>query len=706
MDARRRFTLLTVVVALAVGGLFLIEAALTAPWLQVQASAMKPALVSSSTAATTPLEKAYEHLTAVMDRCHLTFDVYTDVGSGCNHFMVRARFNNSSAIDDAYTGTVHSGATSISNTFYGTGSTWDGWSFQNGVLLSGSNQPLPNWGTYPNAGYDLSGATALTFWARGDKGGERVEFFTFAINTGAYHNSAPKRTTYVTLTNTWRLYTITLTGLDLHYIIDGFGWTAVGTQNGSQPITFYLDDIRFDKPHLNDLHFLRSYETLTGDLPFDNQFRNVAYVYDNALALIAYVKHGDWSRAKLLADAFVYAQQHDRFYMDGWLRNAYQDGDLALPPGWNPVGAARLSGYLDPSKQWREDPDQVGTSTGNVAWAMIALLNYYEARGGAEYLSATINLGNWIISNTYATQGAGGYTGGYVGDEAGAVKQLWKSSEHNLDIYVAFARLFQITGDPTWQDYAQHAKNFVDAMNPDGQYYRTGTTIDGVTLNESVIPLDTQSWSLLAQGVTTKTLAAIATAEISHTAVYSGFEGFDFNTDKDAPWPEGTGQMDVVYWVMGETTKAQHYLAELRDMQTLANNSNGKGIVASVSPTLTTGFGWEYYNRLHVGATAWFAFAEQKYNPYYSPLHANFTFATVGLPALTVAFSNTSAGGYSASTWSFGDGMTSALTNPVHTYSAARVYTVALTVSGLPGVDSATTVVNIKHYVFLPLIRK
>ena len=285
-------------------------------------------------------------------------------------------------------------------------------------------------GTYPNAGYDLSGATALTFWARGDKGGERVEFFAFTINTGAYPNSTAKRTTcgavtpcYVTLTNTWRLYTITLNSLDLRYIIDGFGWVTNAPQNGSQPITFYLDDIRFDKPHLPDLHFLRAYQTITGPLPFDNQFRNVAYVYDNALALIAFAKHGDWSRAKLLADAFVYAQQHDRHYTDGRLRNAYQDGDLALPPGWNPAGAARLPGYLDPSRQWREDPDQVGTSTGNVAWAMIALLNYYEARGGVEYLSATIKLGDWVISNTYDTRGAGGYTGGYVGEKAGAVKQ-------------------------------------------------------------------------------------------------------------------------------------------------------------------------------------------------------------------------------------------------------------------------------------------
>jgi len=277
-----------------------------------------------------PVDKAHQHLEEVMDKYHLTFDVYTDVGSGGNHFVHRAQMGVKVSIDDTYTQVVHSGATAIKNVFTGTVNDWGGWSFQNGVLLTGSVQPSDNWGTYPNAGHDLSGATALTFWARGESGGERVEFYAFGVNGGPYGDSADKRTIcggsatcFITLANTWQLYTIPLTGLDLSYIIGGFGWVTNAPQNGGRSITFYLDDIRYNKPHLDDLRFLVSYETITSLLPFDEQFRNVAFTYDNALALIAFVEREDWKRAQLLADAFVYAQEHDRFYADGRLRNAY-----------------------------------------------------------------------------------------------------------------------------------------------------------------------------------------------------------------------------------------------------------------------------------------------------------------------------------------------------------------------------------------------
>jgi PKD repeat protein len=55
---------------------------------------------------------------------------------------------------------------------------------------------------------------------------------------------------------------------------------------------------------------------------------------------------------------------------------------------------------------------------------------------------------------------------------------------------------------------------------------------------------------------------------------------------------------------------------------------------------------------------------------------------------LTVTFTNTSTGDYTSSLWDFGDGITSTLTSPTHTYTAAGGYTVTLTVSD--GLDSST----------------
>jgi len=63
---------------------------------------------------------------------------------------------------------------------------------------------------------------------------------------------------------------------------------------------------------------------------------------------------------------------------------------------------------------------------------------------------------------------------------------------------------------------------------------------------------------------------------------------------------------------------------------------------------------------------------------------------TSGVAPLTVAFTNTSTGDYTTILWTFGDGVTSTLTNPSHTYTAAGTYTVALTVSGPGGQHTVT----------------
>lgn len=57
-----------------------------------------------------------------------------------------------------------------------------------------------------------------------------------------------------------------------------------------------------------------------------------------------------------------------------------------------------------------------------------------------------------------------------------------------------------------------------------------------------------------------------------------------------------------------------------------------------------------------------------------------------------MVFTNASSGCYSVNLWKFGDGTTSWLETPIHTYTAARVFSVALTVSGVGGDATETKV--------------
>jgi len=70
---------------------------------------------------------------------------------------------------------------------------------------------------------------------------------------------------------------------------------------------------------------------------------------------------------------------------------------------------------------------------------------------------------------------------------------------------------------------------------------------------------------------------------------------------------------------------------------------------------------------------------------------------TSGNVPLAVRFTDTSTGNPTAWSWTFGDGATSAGQNPVHTYTAAGIYTVTLTAANSAGSSSATGIVTVQE---------
>ncbi len=80
--------------------------------------------------------------------------------------------------DDSWTENPHSKPTSIKITYSAASSQGEGWA---GIYWQ---YPSENWGDKPE-GRDSTGATKLTFWARGEKGGEKAKFKAGGI-TGKY----------------------------------------------------------------------------------------------------------------------------------------------------------------------------------------------------------------------------------------------------------------------------------------------------------------------------------------------------------------------------------------------------------------------------------------------------------------------------------------------------------------------------------------
>ena len=285
-----------------------------------------------------------------------------------------------------------------------------------------------------------------------------------------------------------------------------------------------------------------------------------------------------------------------------------------------------MPGWMDEKNNtWHEDKSFVGTHTGNIAWSIIALLSLYEETHEEKYLTASIRLGEWIENECRDDRGAGGYTGGYEGWEPtannpeGQIRIPWKATEHNIDIYVAFSRLSQLTGDDVWRERGLHAKHFVEAMwDVEEKHFWTGTLEDGVTINKANIPADIHAWSLMAMEEIDKYRKGMNWVENNCYVEADGFKGFDFNNDTDGIWFEGTAHMIIAYQILGDRTQSNLYLDELRKAQKEASNTNGKGLVAASHDSVSTGFDWIYDARLHTGATAWFIFGETGYNPYWA----------------------------------------------------------------------------------------
>ncbi|SDT41065.1 hypothetical protein SAMN04488543_4226 [Friedmanniella luteola] len=368
---------------------------------------------------------------------------------------------------------------------------------------------------------------------------------------------------------------------------------------------------------------------------------DIAFVYDNALTVIALLAGGDVKHARAIGDALLYAQANDETLTDRRLRQAYHADTFVVGDG---TRTWAHSGY---------EFGLVGTAVGDMAWSGIALAHLAHRTGVKAYLDGTVAIGRWIQQNTYSTTGLGGYT---FGETAGL--EGHKSSEHNIDLTAYFRLLARLTGDTVWRDRADHAWAFVERVwNADDGFFWTGSD-DGATVNTKAtqLPLDVQTWSWLAvrdrrhaealdwartnlasTDTPLRANSALTGRQTAHGVVFASgslvtdtgarIGGQDYNPKPDdgAVWFEGTGQLAIALRdrsAAGDADRAEDLLEQLRwaqnrlgQGQTFGTKRVEGGIVAASSP-MDTGFGFGYYPNLHIAATSWYVFAATTTNPY------------------------------------------------------------------------------------------
>ena len=398
----------------------------------------------------------------------------------------------------------------------------------------------------------------------------------------------------------------------------------------------------------NTIRLIESYSDQGG-------LESTAFTYDNAVSIHAYLLRGDrdsLARAEILGNGLIYAQTTNFPFNDGRFAQAYF------------VNAAATDGsgaYITPAAF----PFYFYTSAvGDQAWAGMALAQLYRRTGKTKYLTAALSVANWIVTNTYNTLGAGGYSFGTNINQynQSVPSPNGKSTEHNIDTFAFFTMLDELThhgnaaNGASWKSLASHALTFIIAMyNATDGYFFTGTLGDQISINYYPVPEDVQTWSYLATANRNyrQTIDwALANLQTTDTAVrirhkphgsesFTGmvFDSASLNTASDDPhavWLEGTahtisalvararsgqggyaGSVKDLKTAIGFINMSEQAQAQLGVSQTINGQSipAGLGLVASTSP-MDTGFGYSYFPNLHIGATGWYLIATLGGNPF------------------------------------------------------------------------------------------
>jgi hypothetical protein len=353
--------------------------------------------------------------------------------------------------------------------------------------------------------------------------------------------------------------------------------------------------------------FVRSYEHADDESRLPAGLASTAFVYDNALAAIALVACGDVNSATIIGNALSLAARKDRTFRDGRVRNAYRPGPVgkgppALPGWWD-----------DKQKIWAEDAAQDGSSTGNVAWAALALLTLHQATKQESFLADAGRLIDWVIANVST---GSGFRGGFHGYDPQQVRLTWISTEHNVDVYAAAAWLFRLTSERKYADAASEARQFLGRAF-DEDHFLLGTKPDGSLADPPMLALDVQLWPWMAIPDAPAQWRSALNFAATHLAVK---DGFDFNGDRDGLWVEGTAQASLAYRIAGDPRRSAQLLATLEADRTpsgFLNATRGARVSTglSIDPTATEA-DFFYFRRPHLGATAWATLAATTWNPF------------------------------------------------------------------------------------------
>lgn len=316
-----------------------------------------------------------------------------------------------------------------------------------------------------------------------------------------------------------------------------------------------------------------------------------SYIYDQALAIIAFTKAGEKENAKKLLQALQSFQKKD-----GSLYFSYgPEGDSPYPRG----GDKRIAG--------------------SIAWVGIAASQYQKTFRSDEFLRFNTKILSYLQSQMIPIKGK----------NLSAVKFApvnFKDTrfpehetialEHNLDAYAAFKNFSELN-QKKFKETDQLKKFILSMWDERRSHFWSGTNVSG-EINKSELYLDNQTWSLLALDKELIPNAKDALDLNCETLLveHKGVKGFQDSKPTRGPasetyvWSEGTLGQVLAMRKISEKYKCDGMNSEdfIKSIEKMKSSDGGIAYATTKNSDFTTSSS--------VAGTAWLYFAKKNINPF------------------------------------------------------------------------------------------
>lgn len=333
-----------------------------------------------------------------------------------------------------------------------------------------------------------------------------------------------------------------------------------------------------------------------------------SYIYDQALAIIAFSNQGDHSNAKDLLCALSVLQ--------------------------NPDGSLYFSYYLDGKSPYPVEGDK--RYAGAVAWVAMAAITYQNKFSSKEFLTFNSRVLNYLETQIKTVEINGNKLKAISFGPTDIAETEWNESEtaaleHNVDAYSAFKYFGQTNKNENAHLIATELKKFNMAMwDHSRSHFWSGANLRTGIVNKDELYLDNQTWSLLALEKDIfkdlKTKDALNFNCEQFMVKHEGITGFMDSKPVRRPasskfvWSEGTaGQilaMDRHNEISNEalTCNGHKSVKFLENIKKMKNVDGGIAYANSTSnPDFTTSSS--------VAGTVWYYFASHNINPFHPTFH-------------------------------------------------------------------------------------